>query len=815
MNDEDIKKLWAQIDADFESDEDLEVDGYLSDKGFKSTKRVESVSDLATGLYEKTFDINTTQNPEISDKYHIVKQLDFGGQSDIYLAERSDGVYKKTVVIKFMSQSYQHNELKQQFLQEMQLLADLNHPGVVGIIDGGLTEKGQAWLVLDYINGPHIDQYSNKHELNDKDIIKLILDLCDALEFVHRRGVFHLDIKPSNVLIHAINNIPHPVLIDFGIAQSSTQDSQNQFGTIGYSPPEIAKGQAEAISDLYATGMLLAQLLCRNATNNVGVLSRQERTALLSKNGVDTDVINIIDQATQKDKRFRYGELGIFRSDLNNYLQGLPLSFDSGFWPFIRKTISRHRLITSGLLLAGFSAVFFTAKYTHDISQLQKITLVEKQQSDELMNFMLDELFDKLKKIGRVDVLKSVTEKSVNHLAAQNPSAMSELDHLQTAKAYMNAGRVFDELELSQQGKQAYLKAKDNLKPLESLPHAQIKRENLLSEINVGLSQVLSSEGQELATETVLKETIRITEGLSQLGMLDKPITLWEAYLQLGWHYLEYGKDQLALNEINAALTFSQTQLNSENDPQWLYAHSHGLQLKAWYEIDFGSLETGTSDLISAVEYAKKALAGDPEDIKKHNNLRILLNHLGFFLLESQRYQDALPYVELAVEQGLILQSKAPKNLEYQRELAVSYSTVGEVLQQLNEHGNALDYYQKSLSITEFLVSQDKGNFSTINDLAIDSLLVANLNAQLGYQKEAKKLWQKAADLMRPIQQKEPNNKYYSHTLLVALLQLQSYQEARSLYDMVAANGMEDQQIKELLIKHQLTDWKNEKKGPE
>ena len=188
---------------------------------------------------------------------------------------------------------------------------------------------------------------------------------------------------------------------------------------------------------------------------------------------------------------------------------------------------------------------------------------------------------------------------------------------------------------------------------------------------------------------------------------------------------------------------------------------------------------------------------------------------MGYFLLEGQQYKEAEPYVELAINKGVELQSKAPNNLEYQRELAVSLSTAGEVKQQLGNNESALNFYQQSLSISEFLANQDENNFSTANDFAIDTLLVANLNAQLGYQKEAQALWQKAAELMRPIQAQEPNNKYYNHTLFVALLQLKKHEEAKPLYNMLVANGMADQQIKELLIEHQLTDWQNEKKGPE
>ncbi len=815
---EDIEKIWAQIDADFEADDAQDVTEYLIKKGWN--KGVENgVADLAESIVEQAFIEQDTLKVSPSEKYRIIKQLDFGGQSDIYLAERSDGIYHKTVIIKFISQLHHHAGAKQQFLQEMQMLADLNHPGVVGILDGGLTDQGQPWLVLDYIEGEHIDDYCLKQAASNQDIIKLIIDLCDALRFVHRRQVLHLDIKPSNVLIKRINQVPHPVLIDFGIAKKQQEQDDAAYGTPGYAAPETLKSESppDIRADVFALGMLLAQLICRNDVSNVGLLSSQDRQELLSKHKASSDLQAIISQATQKDRNYRYQDTEAFRNDLNRYLLGMPLSMDSGLPQMIWKGVKRHKMLVTAASVAMIFAIYFAIQYTQEIRQLQRITLQEKQQSDELMNYMLDELFEELAKIGRVDVLKSVTEKSVNHLASQDPRAMTDLDHLQTAKAYMNAGQVFDALELSQQGKQAYLKAKENLKPLDSLPYAQVNKDNLLGEINIGLSQVLSSEGQEEATEKILTETIRITEGLQELGMLKNPLTLWEAYLQLGWHHLEYGKDRTAKDNIDAALMLSQAMLEDKNQnrAQWLYAHSHGLQLKAWYEIDFGTLDTGIQDLTNAVSFAQEAISSDPEDIKKLNNRRILLNQLGYFLLEKQAFDVALPYAEEAVKQGQQLQLKVPKNLEFKRELAVSYSTLGEVLQQLGNNESALNYYQASLNISELLATQDKNNYSTINDFAIDILLVANLNHQLGYQKEALNLWHKAADLMRPIQEKEPNNKYYNHTLFVALVQLKKYLEAKVLYQTLVDNGMDDQQIKDLLVQHQLSAWENNKKGPE
>ena len=148
----DIFKTWQdlekKLDDKNEIDVDVDVDGFLKQQGYEQSQVPENITEISTELLQHTFHPELLpENTQLS-KYKIIKQINSGGQSEIYLAERSDGVYKKTVVIKFIAQRYSFNTLKQQFLQEMQLLADLNHPGIVQILDGGLTKKDQPWLVL-------------------------------------------------------------------------------------------------------------------------------------------------------------------------------------------------------------------------------------------------------------------------------------------------------------------------------------------------------------------------------------------------------------------------------------------------------------------------------------------------------------------------------------------------------------------------------------------------------------------------------------------------------------------------------------------
>src|SRR5690554_4486165 len=208
---DDIEKLWRQINADLDNNDDLELNQYLQSKGVFEHKAPESLNITMSHLIDHALLPDEVVDQSFKSKYKIIRQLASGGQSDIYLAERSDGVYQQTVVIKFISKRFNQSTSKKQFLQEMQLLADLKHPVVVSILDSNMTDNGQPWLVLDYIEGAHIDDYVSDQNLSTQDIVCLIMNICEILQFIHKRQVLHKDIKPNNILIKQINKVPYPV----------------------------------------------------------------------------------------------------------------------------------------------------------------------------------------------------------------------------------------------------------------------------------------------------------------------------------------------------------------------------------------------------------------------------------------------------------------------------------------------------------------------------------------------------------------------------------------------------------------------------
>ncbi len=808
MKDQDLEKLWREIDADLEQHGDTEVTEYLLQKGIVE-QPVESINGQVKNLIKHTFSATDLTDEQLHSKYKIIKQIDSGGQSDVYLAERSDGVYQQTVVIKFISERFDQTALKQQFLQEMQLLADLRHPGVVTIIDGNITDEGQPWLVLEFINGPHIDIYCLQQQLSTHDVVTLLMNLCETLQFVHQRGVLHKDLKPSNVMVKNINGVPYPVLIDFGISMQQGEQQGLVFGTKGYSAPEQTSGHAvDQRTDLYALGVLLGQLLTKANQKSNQEDPRKQLLNALAEESVPIDLQKVVAKLMAADPNKRYQSADALRSDLNQWQLGFPLSFENHkLSTVVAKTVRRHPWLTMILLVSVLATVFFTIKYTRDVQHLQALTIAKKNETDELMNFMLDDLYENLERIGRIDVLRSVAEKSVVHLAKQDPLTVDQAGHFQAAKAYTNTGRVFDYLEQSAQAQDMFKAAEAHLQQVKNNQDKQEAYHFQMAQLQVYQSQVLSSAGQEQATEEALIKAIDSMQKVLSINPSHDRTVLWEARLELSYHLMEYAHAEAAKVQVEKTIQLAAEQLQLKpNNADWMYASSHSHQMKAWYEIDYGDLNDGIADVQQAIQLAQASIKQDPEDLKKQNNERILHNQLAYFYLENKQPKQAKTAVLQAIEMGDVLKTKAPFNQEYEREQAFSYSTAGEIYQAEETLELALQYYQLGLEISQRNFQKDPKNYSVANDLAVDSLLVANLLQQTGQQSLADDYFRAVEEMMTPVHLLESNNKYYAHTLLVVKLHLMKFEEAKTLFDLAVKNDMVDGVIESLLNKHQL-NW--------
>ncbi|MDQ6736375.1 MAG: serine/threonine protein kinase, partial [Gemmatimonadota bacterium] len=200
-------------------------------------------------------------------KYRVVRRIGQGGMGAVYEAHRSDDSYDKRVAIKTLWRGADSSVLLQRFRSERQILAGLEHPNIARLIDGGTTDEGAPFLVMEMVDGVTIDEFCDRHTLGVTARLDLFRQVCAAVQHAHRNLVIHRDLKPSNVLVTPSGSVK---LLDFGVAKLI--DDPRSAGTLtgaglspftrAYAAPEqIDGGTVSTVTDVYSLGALLFVLL--------------------------------------------------------------------------------------------------------------------------------------------------------------------------------------------------------------------------------------------------------------------------------------------------------------------------------------------------------------------------------------------------------------------------------------------------------------------------------------------------------------------------------------------------------------------------
>jgi len=305
--------------------------------------------------------------------WRIVESLGEGGMGSVFLAERDDDEYDRRVAIKLI-RGFPDPASLQRLRDERQILAQLNHPNVASMIDGGTTDDGQPYLVMEYVEGQAIDAWCRAQSIGLEGRIDLIRSLCDAVHHAHQRLVIHRDLKPENALVTADGR---PVLLDFGIAKLLDQDADpdgdasltraGRYYTPGFASPEQMHGQpVSTASDLYSMGRMLELLLDQSGRRLPG------------------DLRAIVEKATAEDPEHRYASMAALDDDLGRFLGGLPVAAAAGRWRYrARKFIVRHRWPLAASLVVALVAAGLVRQL---VLESERSRLAEQQARVEAAN---------------------------------------------------------------------------------------------------------------------------------------------------------------------------------------------------------------------------------------------------------------------------------------------------------------------------------------------------------------------------------------------------------------------------------------------
>jgi tetratricopeptide (TPR) repeat protein/predicted Ser/Thr protein kinase len=307
--------------------------------------------------------------------YRVVTELGRGGMGVVYLAERDDGQFRRRVAVKILSGGPDAEELRQRFQAERQILATLDHPNIAQLIDGGVTDEGLPYLVMEYVDGLPITDYCDRNRLGVRDRLRLFIDVCAAVHHAHRNLIIHRDLKPSNVLVTHDGQVK---LLDFGIAKllnpglsaiaAPVTRQSERILTPEYASPEQLRGEPlSTTSDVYALGIVLHELLTgvrpEPNTRPSSIAMRSGPAAAVRDASTDQlsrtlrgDVDAILGMALRPEPSRRYGSAELLAQDVDRYLQGLPVAARTGNrWYHARKFVRRHWLAAAAVVVAATS----------------------------------------------------------------------------------------------------------------------------------------------------------------------------------------------------------------------------------------------------------------------------------------------------------------------------------------------------------------------------------------------------------------------------------------------------------------------------
>jgi serine/threonine protein kinase len=298
------------------------------------------ISDTLKGVIEGMQEQFVGYHPErFCGPYQLVRLLGQGGMGSVYLAQRTDGEVELRVAIKFVAGFHER------FRQERQILASLNHPGIARLLDAGHTELGQPYLVMEYVDGIPIDDYSRNLPLREK--LNLFLQVSDAISYSHRNLIIHRDLKPSNILVQADGR---PKLLDFGIAKIlddpvEASVTRERLLTPDYASPEQVLGTAKTTAtDIYSLGVILYRLL----TEQVPVFPLARLDSSLPQ-----DLFFVLGKCLRPEPMERYASVDALVGDVRAVLESRPVEARSGeTWYRMRKFARRHWLPVSAVAAA-------------------------------------------------------------------------------------------------------------------------------------------------------------------------------------------------------------------------------------------------------------------------------------------------------------------------------------------------------------------------------------------------------------------------------------------------------------------------------
>jgi serine/threonine protein kinase len=322
--------------------------------------------------------------------YTLRSLIGQGGMGSVWLAERTDGQFAGVAALKLLNLSLVGKASAARFRREGAILARLSHPSIARLLDAGVSSTGQPYLVLEHVDGSHIDAYCRQHGLDESARVSLFMQVLAGVAQAHAQLVIHRDIKPSNLMV---SKDGHAKLLDFGIAaflepvtvsgaDSSTPPPDELTRVAGHahtlnyaSPEQLRRDRVGAASDIYSLGAVLHNLLSERSPYRVDKGGAAEREAAilagdvlplahssnLTRFKISRDLASITKKAMALSAADRYDSVSSFRDDLQRFLEGNPVRARGRARAYLLRNFAKRHWLSLSVVAAAFAAISVAA----------------------------------------------------------------------------------------------------------------------------------------------------------------------------------------------------------------------------------------------------------------------------------------------------------------------------------------------------------------------------------------------------------------------------------------------------------------------
>jgi tetratricopeptide (TPR) repeat protein len=403
--------------------------------------------------------------------YELIALIGRGGMASVYRARRVDAEYEREVAIKLVPGAHNASYVLQRLRAERQILATLDHPNIARLIDGGATEDGLAWLVMELVEGEPLDAYCEARHLRVRERLKLFRAVCAAVSYAHQRLVIHRDLKPGNVLVTADGTVK---LLDFGIAklmqptlgETTTPPTVTLMRALtpGFASPEQLLGKTiTTSSDVYSLGVMLYVLLTgrspygqrpNTAPDAIRMVcdTEPQRPSTVVRLDRDLDAISL--RALRKEPEKRYRSVDELSADIGRYLEGRPVLARGDEWSYHAGKFLRRRkleIAAAGLVALTLVGGAVVSLRQAEIAEEQRARAQEQRERAERH-------FASVRRLADVFMFRvhDAIEQLPGSVAARELLVKTSLDYLNTL-----AKEAGDDRGLRQELASAYEKVAD------------------------------------------------------------------------------------------------------------------------------------------------------------------------------------------------------------------------------------------------------------------------------------------------------------------------------------------------------------------